>query len=171
MKKKVIGGIVFLFIGGGVFLFNLLGGFNAIQIEAKDLGLIELSGIQFRGRPQDEALREAFQRIEDLKKQNPESALHTIYFSEPAGKLDTMEVFVGLESEWIMNEEGLNKISLGAKSAIVATITAHRFVMPGPLKVKAKMEAFAKNNDLPKPEIFVDRIIAPNEVKVIGLVN
>ncbi|WP_373520024.1 hypothetical protein [Aquiflexum sp.] len=171
MKKKIIGVIVILFIVAVVCLFYLLGGFNTIHVEIEDLGQIELSGVQFRGRPQDEVLREAFQRIEDLKKQNPESTLHTIYFSEPSGKLDTMEVFVGLESKWIMNEEGLKKVSLEAKSAIVATIAAHRFVMPGPLKVKAKMEAFAKNHGLPKPEIFVDRIIGPNEVKVIGLVK
>lgn len=171
MKKKVIGAIAILFIGGGVFFFYLLGGFNAIQIEIEDLGQIELSGVQFRGRPQDEALREAFQRIEDLKKRNPESTIHTIYYAEPAGKLDTMEVFVGLESKWMLNEEGLKKISLEAKSAIVATISAHRFVMPGPLKVKAKIESFAKDQGLPKPEIFVDRIIGPNEVKVIALSN
>jgi hypothetical protein len=169
MKKKIIGGLlVFLFLGG-ILLFYILGGFNPIEIETENLGEIELSGVHFKGRPQDEALQEAFQKIEELKRLNPEATLHTIYYTEPAGKMDTMEVFVGLESKWVSYEEELKKISLEAQKAIVATITAHRFVMPGPLKVKARLEAFAKNQGLPKPEIFVDQIIGPNEVKVIAV--
>ncbi len=171
MKKKVIGVIVILFFGVGILLFYLMGGFNPIKIEIQDLGQIELSGVQFRGRPQDEALREAFQRIELLKKLNPEATLHTIYYAEPAGKMDTMEVFVGLESKWIGKEEDLKKISLEADRAIVAGFVGHRYVMPGPLKVKARIEEFAKDQGLPKPEIFVDRIIGPNEVMVIALSN
>lgn len=171
MKKKIISGVVFLIFGGAVFLFYLLGGFNSILIQSEDLGKLELSGVQFRGRPQDEALREAFQKIEELQKLNPEAKIHTIYFDEPAGKMDTMEVFVGLETKWVRNVDGLKKISFDADNAIVATLTAHRFVMPGPLKVKSRLESFAKDQGISKPKIFVDRIIGPNEVKVIGLVK
>ncbi|WP_194975542.1 hypothetical protein [Aquiflexum lacus] len=171
MKKKTIGSLLVFLILGGMLLFYILGGFNPIEIEAENLGEIDLSGVHFRGRPQDEALREAFQKIEDLKKLYPEARLHTIYYSEPAGKMDTMEVFVGLESKWVKKEEGLQMISLQAQKAVVATITAHRFVMPGPMKVKARLEAFAKDQELPKPEIFVDQIIGPNEVKVIAVGN
>lgn len=171
MKKKVIGIAVILVFGGGLFLFYLLGGFNSILIQTEDLGPLELSGVQFRGRPQDEALRAAFQRIEELQKLNPEAKIHTIYFDEPAGKMDTMEVFVGLETKWIREAVGLVKISFDADNAIVATLKAHRFVMPGPLKVKTRMEEFAKDQGLKQPDIFVDRIIGPNEVKVIGLAD
>jgi hypothetical protein len=169
MRKKAIGGAVILFFGIGVLIFYLMGGFNPIEIQTEDLGQIELSGIQFRGRPQDEALREAFEKIEVLKKLNPESTIHTIYFSEPAGKMDTMEVFVGLETKWVGTEEGLKRISFEADKAIVATLKAHRFVMPGPLKVKSRIEGYANGKKLPQPEVFVDRIIGPNEVKVIAL--
>jgi hypothetical protein len=171
MKKKIIGGALFLIFGGGIFLFYLLGGFNSILIQTEELGQLELSGVQFRGRPQDESLRAAFQKIEELQKLHPAANIHTIYFDEPAGKMDTMEVFVGLETKWIGNDDGLKKISFDADNAIVATLRAHRFVMPGPLKVKARIGEFAKVQGLQQPDIFIDRIIGPNEVKVIGLIN
>ena len=169
MKRKIIAGIVILILGAGVLLFYFLGGFNPIQIQSENLGQIKLSGLQFRGRPQDEGLKKTFEKIEDLLKLYPQAKLHTIYFEEPAGKMDTMEVFVGLESIWVNEMEGLNEISLDASKAIVATLSAHRFAMPGPLRVQSKISDFAQGNGLSKPEIFIDQIIGPNEVKVIGL--
>jgi hypothetical protein len=79
-----------------------------------------------------------------------------------------MEVFVGLESKWIDQNAGYNQVTYSGKNVIIATIKAHRFVMPGPLKIKNKIIDFAKVNGLPEPDIFIDQIIGPDEVKVIG---
>lgn len=169
MKKILIGIAVVFFFGFGFFLFQIMGGFNDIKVELVDLGTLELSGIRFRGKPQDEALRDAFVRIEAIQKENQESQIHTIYYIEPAGRMDTMEVFVGLEKKWVSKEEALEELTFTAEQSIVARIKAHRFVMPGPVKVKSKILDFARENNLPEPRIFIDRILGPDEVMVIAV--
>jgi len=167
--KKMIYFVSFLILAGsGLYVFNQLGGFNEVHVEIVNQEKFELSGRFFKGIPQDEKLGIAFKEIEEIKKANPGAALHTIYYSEPAGKLDTMEVFVGLESKWMDQEAGYDQVTYSGKNAIIATIKAHRFVMPGPLKIKNKIIAFAKVNSLPEPDIFIDQIIGPDEVKVFG---
>jgi hypothetical protein len=169
MKKSI--GLVFLFIllAIGFFVFNSLGGFREVQLEVVEAMKLDLSGRVFKGIPQDEKLAKAFQEIENLKNANPGSALYTIYYSEPAGKLDTMEVFVGLESKWMENPTGYDTILFSGEKAVVATLESHRFVMPSPLKIKNKIIAFAQEKGLPEPDVFIDQIISPDKVKVIGV--
>lgn len=169
MKKTVAGIIVLLLIASGFYLFKVLGGFNEINITKEDLGEIELVGIHYIGTPQDESLKNSFMKIEKLQKRNSGSILHTIYYVEPAGKLDTMEVFVGIEKKWLEDISGKEILSLDGHEAIVAEIKANRFVMPGPNKVKSKIEEFAKSNKMQNPNIFVDQILGPNHVRVIGI--
>lgn len=169
MKKRVAGIIVLLLIAIGFYFFKALGGFNEINISIEDLGEIELMGIHYRGTPQDESLKNSFIIMEGLQKRHSESILHTIYFVEPAGKLDTMEVFVGVEKKWLKDISGKSILSLDGHEAIVAEIKANRFVMPGPNKVKSKIEEFAKSNNMQSPNIFVDQILGPEHVRVIGI--
>jgi hypothetical protein len=169
MKKTAIGVILVFIFALGLFFFYSLGGFNDIEIERENLGQIELSGIHFLGTPVDESLKEAFRTIETLTKETEGAKLHTIYYLEPMGKRDTMEVFVGLESQWSKNQESFVSLKLNGSSAIVAHIKAHRIVMPGPEKVKNKIREFAKLNALEEPDLFVDQIVDSNRIRVIGI--
>jgi hypothetical protein len=171
MKKTAIGIILVFTIGLGLFLFYSLGGFNEIEVERENLGSIELTGIHFRGTPMEESLKDAFFTIEDLLTESDDAKLHTIYYLEPAGKRDTLEVFVGIESKWINNQANLISVEFDGSQAIVAHIKAHRFVMPGPEKVKEKIRNFAKTNQMEQPDLFIDQIVGPNQIRVIGIKN
>ncbi|MCL6257726.1 hypothetical protein M3O96_01410 [Aquiflexum sp. TKW24L] len=171
MKKKIILISIILLAAAGLILFNGMGGFNEVQLEVIDTDKIDLLGRHFKGIPQDEKLGKAFQEMEKIKNATPGSTLHTIYFAEPAGKLDTMEVFVGLESQWMDKKIDFDQVSYSGEKAIVASIKAHRFVMPSPLKIKNKIIDFAQQNGLPEPDIFIDQIIGLDEVKVIGITS
>ena len=152
-----------------MFVFNSMGGFNEVQLDVQREKDIDLSGRHFKGIPQDEDLAKAFQEIEKIKNTHPDAVLHTIYYAEPSGKLDTMEVFVGLESKLMDKSVRYDRVSFSGGNVIIATIKAHRFVMPGPLKIKNKIIGYAKENNLPIPNVFIDQIISPDEVKVIGI--
>jgi len=169
MKKTIAGILILLIIAVGFYTFNALGGFNEIKISKEDLGEIELVGIHYRGTPQDESLRNSFMKIEKLQKEHSGSILHTIYYIEPAGKLDTMEVFVGIEKFWLEDISGKETLYLDGHEAIVAEIKANRIVMPGPNKVKAKLEEFAQSNKIQSPNIYIDQIIGSEHVRVIGI--
>lgn len=152
------------------FTFYQMGGFREIELEVWENPSIELSGLRFVGIPQDKRLRESFEQMELILKQNPDATLHTIYFREPAGKLDTMEVFVGIDQKWLEeNQLGFEDLNLSATQAVVAYINRHRFVMPNPETVKASLRDFAKANKLPEPTLFIDQIISPQEVRVIAI--
>lgn len=169
MKKTAIGVILVFTIGLGLFLFYSLGGFNDIQVERENLGSIELTGIHFRGTPMEDSLKDTFLSIEDLIKESDEAKLHTIYYVEPGGKRDTLEVFVGTESKWIDKQKNMISLEFDGSQAIVARIKAHRFVMPGPEKVKEKIRDFAKTNQLEQPDLFIDQIVGPKQIMVIGI--
>lgn len=171
MKKWIIIGFLLFLIALGLYQFNRMGGFNEIAIEIQEIEPIALTGIYFKGVPEDEAIGLAFQTMGDLQVKAPGSTLHTIYFVEPAGKRDTMEVFVGLEERFILEDEGFSKQSFPGGNAVVANIEANRLVMPSPNMIKLKMEDFALESGFKKPVLFVDMILGPNEVRVVAPVE
>ncbi|AFL82899.1 hypothetical protein Belba_0232 [Belliella baltica DSM 15883] len=169
MKKWVIGIVILLFLLAiGVFQFNRLGGFKEIEIESVTSFNLNLQGLTYRGTPQDDKLGQTFEQIGRLAKEK-KIPLYTIYSVEPAGKLDTMEVFVGVELEEIIPDLEVKSFQLD--QVILAKINAHKFVMPGPNKVKSKMIDFSKTLSLKSPTTFIDKIISTNEVHVIGIVE
>ncbi|WP_209329566.1 GyrI-like domain-containing protein [Lunatimonas salinarum] len=162
MKRSVvIGGLVLLFLVGVYFL---LGGFAPLEMELVSCGEFKLSGIHYRGTPQDAALGESFRKIEDVIAENPGSVLHTIYEVEPAGKLDTLRVFVGT----VLPEQvdSLELLAIPCKQAIIAKIRSHRFVMPSPLKVKSQIEAYAAQRGVTLSGVFIDVLHDSDEVTV-----
>lgn len=149
----------------------MFGGFKDIEVAKEDLGKIELVGIYYRGTPQDPGLKKAFEQMEEIANANPEAYLNTIYYIEPAGKLDTMEVFVCVEKKWAGESSALTEKTFDGSSVIVANIQSHRFVMPGPQKVQKKIKEYAEENSLPKPDLYIDQIFSPSKVRVVGLKN
>lgn len=169
MKKWIIGiSILFFLVAVGFFQFNRLGGFNEIELESVTSFDLKLQGVAYRGTPQDEKLGQTFElvgKIAEAKK----IPLYTIYSVEPAGKLDTMEVFVGVEAAEAIPDFEVK--SFQSNQVILAKINAHKFVMPGPNKVKNKMIEFSQTHSIKAPTIFIDKIIATDEVQVIGIVK
>lgn len=147
--------------------YYLLGGFSEIEISVVPANDIHLIGYEYRGTPQDENLERTFQKVEDLLKAHPDNRLNTIYYVEPAGKLDTMTVFVGTEYNENMAGDLDEKI-ITCSQAIVASMRSHRFVMPGPDRVKRQIEEYARENGLETQGIYIDRIIGADHVDVIA---
>ncbi|WP_194776401.1 hypothetical protein [Pararhodonellum marinum] len=149
-----------------------LGGFKEPEISLEENGSMELYGIYFKGTPQDEALKETFDQVIGLVQQTEGASLHTWYQVEPAGKRDTMEVFVGLDKYPAIIEGGaLDTLSLSGDQCIVARIQTNPWVMPGPEKVKSKIEAFAQAEGKVLQGIFIDRIIGEDFVEVFAPVK
>lgn len=167
MKKIGIAAVILLTAGTlAYFIFDRLGGNNPIMIELVDKSPPTLAGKSFKGIPQDKKLGETFQYIESLLSLNPGKKIHTIYYQEPAGKLDTMEVFVGLDLPYAPIE--LESKAFSEKSHVLATIKASKWVMPGPEKVKARIKVFAQEKNLTLSGVFIDKIISEEEVQVIA---
>ncbi|GHB35831.1 hypothetical protein [Mongoliitalea lutea] len=167
MKKKLLIFAVLFLISVGFIGFYQLGGFNPVNLEIQTLDLT-LSGVYYRGTPQDRKLAKAFKDIQEVQEASPETRLHTIYLIEPAGKLDTMEVYIGLNTELPAFFGDWDRLNFEEKSFIVATIQANRFVMPGPERVKKKIRSFAEENGLELDGIFIDKIISPDHVEVMA---
>lgn len=150
----------------GYFGFDQLGGNNPIQIELVDNSPPTLAGKTYRGTPQDKRLRETFQSIESLLALNPGKKIHTIYYQEPAGKLDTMEVFVGLDLPF--SPADLESKTFSETRFLRATIQGNKWIMSSPEKVKAQLENYARENKFTLSGIFIDRIVSDHEVQVIA---
>lgn len=154
----------------GLGIYYQLGGFNEVEYTIEPRDGIKLMGRTYRGTPQDEQLGNTFKEIEALIQKNPGSNLHTLYYSEPAGKLDTLLVFVGVEYQDHMDrlKYNLELKTIPCTQVIVANIKAHRLVMTGPDQVKRGIEKFARKNEVVTQGIFVDRIKGEGEVEVIA---
>lgn len=167
MKKIGISFIVLLvFFSALYFVFDHLGGNNPIEIELVKNAPPTLVGKSFKGQPQDEKLAETFKSIETLLSLNPGKKIHTIYFQEPGGKLDTMEVFVGLDLPFASAD--LETKNFTETSYLLATIKGSKWVMPSPNTVKEKLGEAAKEQKLSLSGIFIDRIISETEVQVLA---
>lgn len=149
-----------------------LGGFRPIDIALVECADLELVGVEFIGTPQDEMLAGSFRKVEGVQNDNPGSVLHTIYYIEPAGKRDTMHVFVGVQKTSIVRPfSDLTQKEVACKRAVVAKISTHRFVMPSPLRIKRKIQEFASAEGLVLQEIFVDKLLDDSHVEVWAPVN
>ncbi len=170
MKKLGIASVVLLALAAfGYYAFDRLGGNNPIQLELVDNPPAALAGKTFRGTPQDKHLGETFRSIESLLALHPGKKIHTVYVVEPAGKLDTMEVFVGLDLPFAPSD--LESKTFSEQRFVLATIRGNRWVMPGPEKVKRRIGAFAKEKNLTLNGVFIDKIISDQEVQVIAPVR
>lgn len=172
MTKTSIAVLVVLLLVSLPIFYWQLGGFNPIRITIEDRGDMKLLGLTYRGTPQDPGMLGTFQRIEEIINKYPQSRLHTLYNIEPAGKLDTLEVFIGVEYQEEINEqEDLDLREIECSQVVVAKIEAHRLVMPSPEKVKSQIESFATNENISTRGIYVDKIIDNRRVEVIAPVR
>ena len=172
MKKTSIAVLVILLLLSLPIIYWQLGGFNPIHISVKERADVKLLGLTYRGTPQDPGMLGTFQQIEEVINKYPQSRLHTLYDIEPAGKLDTLEVFVGVEfKEEINEQEELTLRQIECSQVIVAEIEAHRLVMPSPEKVKSQIESFAISQNILTQGLYVDKIIDDRRVEVIAPVR
>jgi len=147
-------------------IFVSLGGNNPIVIQKIEFTPPSLAGITYEGTPQDERLGKSFDRIETILSINPGKKLHTIYEVEPAGKLDTMRVFIGFDQSFKI--DSLEFKQFKESSFLIASIEANRWVMPGPNRVKEEIEAFANEKNLVLSGVFIDKILSDSKVQVIA---
>jgi hypothetical protein len=168
MQKKllIVTVILTVFIGFGYWGFDQLGGNNPVVIELVNKNPESLLGNTFVGIPQDVRLAKIFEETLTQKSLKIGTFLHTIYEIEPAGKLDTMKVFVGINQ--LLPEEGFELKTFEEDRYLLAIITGSSWVMPGPKTIKAELENYAAENNLTLTGIFIDKIIREDEVHVIA---
>ncbi|SIO12686.1 hypothetical protein [Algoriphagus halophilus] len=168
MSKKIgIGAIALVaIIIAGYWGFDQLGGNTPIEISVIENHPPTLVGIHFRGTPQDPVLERAFKSVEAQKGLHPGSSLHTIYYSEPAGKLDTMEVFIGIDQK--LPIEDFEVMDFKETSFLLASIKSNKWVMPNPTTVQKKLKEYALQHDIQLTGVFIDKIVSKSEVQVIA---
>ena len=170
MKKLLIAAIVLLILGlGGYLAFDQLGGNRPVELSLEAKSPDALSGQTFRGTPVDKGLEQLFQKIQSTQKLHPGAKLHTIYYTEPAGKLDTLEVFAGINLPFGAPDLELKEFS--ESRYILAKVTGSKWVMASPEKIKGKIQDYAKANKLTLSGYFIDKIVGETEVHVIAPVQ
>ena len=167
MKKLLIAAVVLLIFGlGGYLAYDQLGGNSPISLSLVTTPPETLAGRTFRGTPIDKGLEQAFRSIESLQSLHPGTSVHTLYYTEPAGKLDTMEVFVGINLPFGAPE--MESIKFTETRYILAKVKSNKWVMPGPTTIKEKIQDYAEANKLSLSGYYIDKIVSETEVHVIA---
>lgn len=167
MKKLLIATTVLLFLSlGGYYTFDRLGGNKPILISLVDKSPDTLTGNTFKGTPIDNKLEALFRSVETLQSLHPGASLHTLYFVEPAGKLDTLEVFAGINLPF--GAPGFAQRKFAEKRYLLAKVSGSRWVMPGPEKIKSRLQDYAASKNLVLSGYFIDKIVSDSEVHVIA---
>lgn len=170
MKKISIIALFFLILGvGGYFIFDFLGGNRPVELSLVAKAPDTLTGKTFRGTPIDQRLEGVFRTIQATQKLHPGTSLHTIYYVEPAGKLDTLEVFAGINLPFGTQDLEVKKFS--ETSYILAKVTGSSWVMPSPETIKEKIQAYAQANNLILSGYYIDKIVSEQEVHVLAPVR
>lgn len=168
MRKKIaIASIILLAIVIiGYWGFDRLGGNNPIEIQLVDDTPPTLVGIFYKGTPQDPLLEQAFKSVESQKGLHPGTSLHTIYYSEPAGKLDTLEVFIGIDQSLPIADFEVKTFE--ENKYLLASIKSSKWVMPNPTTVQERLSEYAEENGIALTGVFIDKIVSKEEVQVIA---
>jgi hypothetical protein len=167
MKKRTIRitGVIVVLLLLAVSVYLYLGGGTETRVDLVACHTVDLVGLEFRGTPQDERLRQYFQDVEANRGEDP---LYTIYFEEPSGKRDTLHVFVGLERGDRPQSlpEGWIRRSFACREAVRASMQMHQWVMPGPQQTKQRIQEFALARGVVLQGLFIDKIMGRNHVEV-----
>jgi hypothetical protein len=168
MKKRILlaAGLLLLLCLGGYLTFDRLGGNRPILISIVDKSPDTLTGETFKGTPIDNKLEALFRSVETLQSLHPGTSLHTIYEIEPAGKLDTLEVFAGINLPF--GAPGFAQKKFTEKRYLLAKVSGSRWVMPSPEKIKARLQDYAASKNLVLSGYYIDKIISESEVHVIA---
>jgi len=170
MKKLLIAATVLLILGlGGYLAYDQLGGNRPVELSLEAKSPDTLAGKTFRGTPLDKGMEQLFQKIQSTQELHPGAKLHTIYYTEPAGKLDTLEVFAGINLPFGAPDLELKEFS--ESRYILAKVTGSKWVMAGPETIKEKIQDYAKANKLTLSGYFIDKIVSETEVHVIAPVR
>jgi len=170
MKKLLIAASVLLLLGlGGYLAYDQLGGNSPVELSLEAKSPATLSGKTFKGTPLDKGLEQLFQTIQSTQNLNPGTQLHTIYYAEPAGKLDTLEVFAGINLPF--GAPDLEQKKFYERRYILAKVTGSKWVMASPETIKEKIQDYAKAKNLTLSGYFIDKIISETEVHVIAPVR
>ncbi|WP_114751703.1 hypothetical protein [Pleomorphovibrio marinus] len=170
MKKGVTITIVIALLAALLlYFYGRLGGFNSVEISVESCEDRKLMGMHFKGTPQSNELPLTFKRVSNFKKETSKTGLYTIYYTEPAGKLDTLHLFVGVEAvSGDVLPHDLELVSIPCEQMILAKVSSHRLVMPSPKKVRQKIQAFATKNNLELKGEFMDKILDEKNVEVLA---
>ena len=167
MKKLLIAAVILLILGlGGYLAYDQLGGNSPIALSLVTSPPETLAGKTFRGTPIEKGLEQAFRSIESLKSLHPGASVYTLYYIEPAGKLDTMEVFVGINLPF--GAPGMESKKFTETRYILAQVKSNKWVMPGPNTIKKKIQDYAEANKLTLSGYYIDKIVSETEVHVIA---
>lgn len=167
MKKIKIAGLFLAVLGMVSYLiFDHLGGNRPVELSLVSKSPDTLTGKIFKGTPIDKGLEQAFRAIETLQSLHPGALIHTLYYVEPAGKLDTMEVFVGINLPFGAPEMESKKFT--ETRYILAQVNSNKWVMPGPTTIKEKIQEYADANNLTLSGYYIDKIVSETEVHVIA---
>jgi len=150
----------------GYLIFNYLGGNRPVELSLVTQSPDTLTGKTFRGIPLDKNLEGLFQTIQAAQKLHPGTLLHTIYYVEPAGKLDTLEVFAGINLPF--GSQGLEVKKWPETRYILAKVSGNKWVMPSPETIKKKIQAYAEANNLLLSGYYIDKIVSETEVHVLA---
>ncbi len=166
--KKISSIILILAVLGisGYLIFNYLGGNRPVELSIVAQSPDTLTGKTFRGTPLDKGLKALFQTIQRAQKLHPGTQLHTIYYVEPAGKLDTLEVFAGINLPF--GSQGLEVKKWSETRYILAKVTGNKWVMPSPETIKKKIQGYAETNNLLLSGYYIDKIVSETEVHVLA---
>lgn len=167
MKKLLIAAILLPLLGlGGYLAYDQLGGNSPITLSLVTATPEALAGKTFKGTPLDKDLEQAFHSIESLQSIHPGTSLHTLYYVEPAGKLDTLEVFVGINLPF--GAPGMESKKFTETRYILAQVSSSKWVMPGPESIKERIRAYAAEQQLVLSGYFIDKIVSDTEIHVIA---
>ena len=168
MKKRLLlaAGLLLLLCIGGYLTFDHLGGNRPILISIVDKSPDTLTGETFKGTPIDRKLEELFRSVETLQSLHPGASLHTLYTVEPAGKLDTLEVFAGLNIPF--GAPGFAQKKFPENRYLLAKVSGNSWVMPSPETIKSRLQDYAASKNLSLSGYYIDKIVSDSEVHVIA---
>jgi hypothetical protein len=171
MKKSFFIPLSILLILLAMVFYHQLGGFKSIVIEKKAFEELKLKGINFKGLPSDPALELAFKTVQDKANQDPFSPFYVIYHQEPAGKTDTLQVFVGLADDNKNTDPNWENLNFFQEAALFVELEIHPLVMPSPSKIKKELKKYAQSQQLLISEPFIEKIQGKNKITVIAPIS
>lgn len=170
---KILLIVVSVFLLVAAVAYWQLGGFKEVEVALVELeGEYRLVGKPYRGRLKSPELNGLLEEVNARWTAGELPGVLTVaVLKEPASDKDTVEQFIGVllsagEEPGVL-PAGYSMMQLPATKVVRASPQGHPSVWPSPDQLRAKVEAFAREQGYPlQPDILFEKYHGPDKLEV-----
>ena len=169
MNRKSILGLVAVMIIGGAAVYFYLGGLNQVEVNVESVSDYNLVGFHFQGEGDSDTLRKGWQQAKEyIESGRLKGTVTVLHYKDSTLEDGQVKVFMGVRLDQGTSDLPGNytRLTVPARRAIRASISAHNMVMPNSETIEERLLKKAEESRLELQNFTIEQYLNEKELWV-----